>query len=401
MPRASRAMSADYPTEWSFAGVLVRLYAALCETESPRPDVFGFLAGYSQATARQKADVLLFDQFRCWRDGEKRPAESYFEQFPDFAAEDLLRLELILEEFAYRQDAGEDPQPQDFAARFPDLADELRQLLPDRGGRPRYAEQAEVLQHVADREALSKTGPLGASTILYRDDTCFNETVDAFSAPVPQSSLTGCAPFSSLPRHVVQLLESHMREQRFRAGSYLMEQGEPGDSLMVLLEGEIEVSTDDVEGGRTLITQSKRVQVLGEMSLLTDEPRSANVRALGPCRALSLPAARFHELAARYPAISVVLTLLIAKRLGRPDRTDVLRGKTLDGYRILERLGRGGMAVVYAAEELATGRRVALKMMSHRLVYDDAALEQFQREADIIESFEHPNIVRMYGRFAA
>jgi serine/threonine-protein kinase len=96
-----------------------------------------------------------------------------------------------------------------------------------------------------------------------------------------------------------------------------------------------------------------------------------------------------------------VLTLLIAKRLGRSGRADVLEGKTLEGYRILRRLGRGGMAVVYQAEELATGRIVALKMMSHRLVYDDAALEQFQREADLIESFNHENIVRMYGRFAA
>ena len=64
-------------------------------------------------------------------------------------------------------------------------------------------------------------------------------------------------------------------------------------------------------------------------------------------------------------------------------------------------LGRGGMAVVYEAFDPDYRRQVALKMMSHRLVYDQEALDQFQWEADIIESFEHANITRMYGRFKA
>ena len=75
-----------------------------------------------------------------------------------------------------------------------------------------------------------------------------------------------------------------------------------------------------------------------------------------------------------------MLTRLVASRLGGP-RRDVLAGKTLQGYQIQRRLGRGGMGVVYEAIEAATGRRVALKMMSHRLVYDAAALAQFEREA--------------------
>jgi serine/threonine-protein kinase len=44
---------------------------------------------------------------------------------------------------------------------------------------------------------------------------------------------------------------------------------------------------------------------------------------------------------------------------------------------------------------------VALKMMSHRLVYDAESSKRFQREADIIQSLDHPNICRMHGRFAA
>ena len=59
------------------------------------------------------------------------------------------------------------------------------------------------------------------------------------------------------------------------------------------------------------------------------------------------------------------------------------------------------MAIVYKAEHVDSSEVVALKMMSHRLVYDAKALELFQREARIIESFDHPNIVRMKGRFKA
>jgi serine/threonine protein kinase len=79
----------------------------------------------------------------------------------------------------------------------------------------------------------------------------------------------------------------------------------------------------------------------------------------------------------------------------------VLAGKTLDSYRICRRLGRGGMAVVYEAAHVESNERVALKMMSHRLVYDQEALDQFQAEADIIQAFDHENVVRLYGRFAA
>jgi serine/threonine protein kinase len=95
-----------------------------------------------------------------------------------------------------------------------------------------------------------------------------------------------------------------------------------------------------------------------------------------------------------------MLTRLFATRRGGAGR-DVLAGKTFGGYRFRRHLGQGGMGIVYEASHVETGRQVALKMMSHRLVYDAEALTQFQREAEIIESFDHPNIVTTYGRFAA
>jgi len=65
-------------------------------------------------------------------------------------------------------------------------------------------------------------------------------------------------------------------------------------------------------------------------------------------------------------------------------------------------LGRGGMGIVYQAETL-DGKKtpVALKMMSHRLVYDRRARAHFEQEANIIQSLRHPNIIQTFGRFAA
>jgi serine/threonine protein kinase len=166
------------------------------------------------------------------------------------------------------------------------------------------------------------------------------------------------------------------------------------------VQGIVEINSVDEGGACHLHARCGPGQVIGEMSLLTAEPRSANVVAVDRVHVLVLPAETFHELAHEYPVLGVVLTQLVATRLGSQVH-DVLAGKTFHGYRIVKRLGRGGMAVVYEAEETATGRRVALKMMSHRLVCDPTALAQFQREADIVESFEHDNIVRMYGRFEA
>jgi CRP-like cAMP-binding protein len=206
--------------------------------------------------------------------------------------------------------------------------------------------------------------------------------------------------FATLPADALRLLEECMAEETFAAGSLLLSQGEPGTALLVVCDGQVEISVCDGGEQRHVISQCGPGDVLGEMALLTAEPRTADARALTPVRARILPAESFHRLARESPEISVVLTDLVAARLGRAGR-DALAGKTLAGYQIIRRLGRGGMAVVYEAREAATRRRVALKMMSHRLVYDRNAQARFQREADLIESFRHENIIRLFGRFAA
>lgn len=206
-------------------------------------------------------------------------------------------------------------------------------------------------------------------------------------------------PLESLNEEILALLRRNMTEQPFVPDELLMKQGDPGTSLMVVAAGEAEVSIEK-DGTRRLLKRVGPGEILGEMALLTKEPRMATVTALTKGRAWVLSADRFDELAAADPRISTLLTLLLASRLGTLQH-DAMTGNTFHGYRIQRCLGHGGMSVVYEAEDSRTQRRVALKMMSHRLLYDPAAMQHFQREADIVESFDHPNIAKMYGRFEA
>ena len=71
-----------------------------------------------------------------------------------------------------------------------------------------------------------------------------------------------------------------------------------------------------------------------------------------------------------------------------------------DRYRIISRIGSGGMADVYAAEDLQLGRKVALKLLYRRFAEDAEFVERFRREASAAAGLQHPNVVQVYDRGA-
>ncbi|MFB3115049.1 MAG: protein kinase, partial [Nitrospirales bacterium] len=72
-------------------------------------------------------------------------------------------------------------------------------------------------------------------------------------------------------------------------------------------------------------------------------------------------------------------------------------GKTLSHYKVLEKIGQGGMGEVYRTKDSTLKREVAIKLLPEQFTKDPQRLARFEREAQLLASLNHPNIAAIYG----
>ncbi len=113
----------------------------------------------------------------------------------------------------------------------------------------------------------------------------------------------------------IELLRRHLEWVELAAGEVLMRQGDPGDSMYLSVSGRLRVSVHDEDGAERMLREMGRGEIIGEMSLYTDEPRSATVVAIRDSVLVRLAKPEFVHLLASSAKMSIALTRQMIKRL--------------------------------------------------------------------------------------
>jgi eukaryotic-like serine/threonine-protein kinase len=203
--------------------------------------------------------------------------------------------------------------------------------------------------------------------------------------------LKSVEPFQALTPGRIRMLAGQCRLQNFKAGAHIISRGDPGDSMFIIHAGEVRIPVLDAAGREKFVARLGSREFFGEMALLTGENRSADVFAETDVDVLVIHKAPLQAFLRQTPQVASFLTEILGQRLMENDQI-----RQVGKYKLLGELGRGGMAIVYEGLHPTLGRTVAVKMLSHELVYDQEFATRFKNEAKIIARLEHKNIVHVF-----
>lgn len=182
----------------------------------------------------------------------------------------------------------------------------------------------------------------------------------------------------------------------YAPGRELMRAGEPGDTMHVIRTGMVKVPILDESGEERMVFHLGPGELVGEMALLTGELRSADVIAEQQTQTVSFDRATLQPLLEDYPNLARFLTEILGRRLEEKGGIGNV-GK----YKLIGKLGEGATGKVYEALHPTLNRTVAMKMLSHSLVYNAKFRERFLGEARLMASLSHPNIVQIFDTESA
>ncbi|MCB9507666.1 MAG: protein kinase [Myxococcales bacterium] len=198
-------------------------------------------------------------------------------------------------------------------------------------------------------------------------------------------------PFDTLSPSALGWLVAQTTLENHRAGDLIIRKGDLGEQMYVVFEGEVAVPVEHADGRTRFRARLPPRHFFGEMAILTEERRNADVFAATDCVLLAIPGAAVLDLVEESVDVASFLTEVLGERLME---TGGIR--KVGKYQLVRKIGRGGMSVVFEGRHPDLERPVAVKMLSHGLVHRRNFAERFRNEGKIIASLNHPNIVDVF-----
>ena len=203
--------------------------------------------------------------------------------------------------------------------------------------------------------------------------------------------LSGVLILQDLEVETIQDIARNIQLARFDNGQTIVRRGQAGARLYIIVDGKVQVHVDDKVGHETRVIDLSKGSVIGEISLLSNQPYSADVVASSEVTALYLDRNQFVHLIQQHKAFAETLSCLMSERMS--ENGDLNR---VGRYQLRDRLGEGAMAIVFNAYDPELEREVAIKMLKYELAYDQQFIGRFEREARTIAGLNHPNIVNVF-----
>ena len=161
--------------------------------------------------------------------------------------------------------------------------------------------------------------------------------------------------FSALNEHQLDTLAAGSARRSYPKGRTIVSEGEPSQSLYILLAGRAKVQRSDSEGKEVIITVLGSGEFIGEMSLIDDAPRSASVITLEPCEFMAVGKDAFKAMLAQSPEVSMNVMRGLVRRLREAD-------KKIETLALLDVYGRVARVLLDFSEEVGGERIVKNKL---------------------------------------
>lgn len=177
-----------------------------------------------------------------------------------------------------------------------------------------------------------------------------------------------------------------------KSGRRFVFQGKEMDQAYIIRSGACIVQVEK-DGELYPVDHRGEGDLVNMSALFTGEPSMAHVEAESEIDAWVINKKDFYTIPENDPDLWEFLTEIVADRFDSKRPTSY---RTIGNYLATEIIGRGGYSIVYKGKDLLSQRPVAIKMMRHHMVLDSDFLEKLKKEAHIVRSLNHENIIRVY-----